>query len=106
LDFLNQQSGTVTIHDSSGAQVGPTVAWGTGDTSYWAAPTKAALQTNGGKPIQGFVGTAYIPMGPAPATGSYTVNADIELAGQVFDGETYQGPGTWFSTNGCPMTVS
>jgi hypothetical protein len=104
LDFLNKQSGTVTIQDSTGAQVASTV-WSTGDTSYWAAPAKAKLVTTGGNPITGFAATAYVPMGPAPASGNYTVNADIELAGQVFDGQTYEGPGTWFSTTGCPMTV-
>ena len=105
LDFLKQQSGTVTIQDSTGATVA-TTAWNIGDTSYWAAPTKANLQTSQGKPLLGFAATAYIPMGPAPATGSYTVDADIELAGQVYDGEFWYGPGSWFNTSGCPMTVS
>ena len=51
--------------------------------------------------------TAYVPMGSF-ASGSYTVDSDIELSTQVFDGENYAGPGAWspFPLNGCQMTVS
>jgi hypothetical protein len=105
-NFLKLQSGTFSIQDSSSPPVTvAATAWNTGDTSFWTAPSKASLVNNQGQQFTGFQSTAYVPMGPAPAAGSYTVNADIELAGQVFDGQNNQGPGTWFSTTNCPMTV-
>jgi hypothetical protein len=108
-DFLNAQSGTGTIFDSTGAAV-KTVSWLQKSTQYWTGPSQANLQAGNGQPVvKGWSTSMYVPVGSFPS-GSYTVTVDIPPATAVSDGFYSYGPGTLYPTplnvTNCQITVT
>jgi hypothetical protein len=107
-DFLNAQSGTITVSDSTGTVV-KTVSWPQKSTQYWTAPSQANLQAGSGQPtVQGWNTSMYVPVGSF-SSGSYSVTVHIPLANVVSDGLFSYGPGTAYPAPldvTCQMTVT
>ena len=100
-NFLDAQSGTVSITGTNGSQ---SWTWGVGDTTNWTVPALVSApgnQLNGGKPIW-FTG-AFLQVTLPP--GSYTISANLAINKTVQDGGGSVKQGSWFTTSACSLVV-
>jgi hypothetical protein len=99
------QYGTITIHPGSAAATPiKTVAWTSGNYDYWIAPKQIHNPGLTGGQSTVYLSRLYAPIGQL-GTGTYYVDADLELSKPSYDGDkTYQS-GPWFKVTGCKMVV-
>jgi hypothetical protein len=100
--YTPNQFGSITIRQGSTTVL--TRQWPRGDLNYWTSPASTPnLNPSGPKNI--WFSRLYVPIGSL-ATGTYSVDADLEISKPSYDGTTTYQAGPWFSLSGCQLIVS
>jgi hypothetical protein len=104
--YKPNQYGTITVHPGTPTATPVlTRTWAVGNSDYWTAPQQIHNPGFAGGQPTAYLSRLYVPIGQLP-TGTYFVDADLELSKPSYDGVQTYHAGPWFSLSGCRMIVS